>query len=329
MKLRHPFFNLALAGAMCFSIPFCPPVQAADYPDRPIKLVVPYPPGGATDVIGRVMAQKLTAALGQQVIVDNRSGAAGSIGAAAVVAAKPDGYTLLMGAMTSHAISAVLNKSVATFDIDKSFAPVAIVGTVPMVLVVNPAIKATTLAQFIALAKAKPGALSFASAGTGSPQHMAGEMLQNVAGIEMLHVPYKGSGPALTDLIGGQCDSAIETVPAVQGHIKSGKLRAIASLTAQRVATLSNVPTATEAGLKGFEVSSMFGIAAPAGTPAPVVARLNAALKIILGMQDVKDSLLGLGVIATYTTPQEAGIALHNEGLKWAQVIKAGNIKLE
>lgn len=303
------------------------PVLAQDYPNKVIKLVVPYPPGGATDVIGRVMAQKLSVALGQQVVVDNRAGAAGSIGAAAVAAAPADGYTLLMGAMTSHSISAALNPKVATFDMDKSFAPVAIVGTVPLVFVVNPSIKASTLAEFIALAKSRPTPLSFASAGNGSPQHLAGEMFQRTAGVQMLHVPYKGSGPAMTDLMGGQVDSMIETAPAAQSHIKAGKLRAIAAASAQRIATLPEVPTATEAGLKGFEVSSMFGIAAPAGTPAAIVTRLNDALKSILTLPDVKESLLAQGVIATYSTPQEAAVALRNESAKWTKVIRDGNIK--
>lgn len=303
------------------------PVLAQDYPNKVIKLVVPYPPGGATDVIGRVMAQKLSVALGQQVVVDNRAGAAGSIGAAAVAAASPDGYTLLMGAMTSHSISAALNPKVAIFDMDKSFAPVAIVGTVPLVFVVNPSIKASTLAEFIALAKSRPGPLSFASAGNGSPQHLAGEMFQRAAGVQMLHVPYKGSGPAMTDLMGGQVDSMIETAPAAQSHIKAGKLRAIAAASAQRIATLPEVPTATEAGLKGFEVSSMFGIAAPAGTPAAIVTRINDALKSILTLPDVKESLLAQGVIATYSTPQEAAVALRNESAKWTKVIRDGNIK--
>lgn len=303
------------------------PVLAQDYPNKVIKLVVPYPPGGATDVIGRVMAQKLSVALGQQVVVDNRAGAAGSIGAAAVAAAPADGYTLLMGAMTSHSISAALNPKVATFDMDKSFAPVAIVGTVPLVFVVNPSIKASTLAEFIALAKSRSAPLSFASAGNGSPQHLAGEMFQRAAGVQMLHVPYKGSGPAMTDLMGGQVDSMIETAPAAQSHIKAGKLRAIATASAQRIATLPEVPTATEAGLKGFEVSSMFGIAAPAGTPAAIVTRLNDALKSILTLPDVKESLLAQGVIATYSTPQEATVALRNESAKWTKVIRDGNIK--
>ena len=305
------------------------PLLAQDYPNKPIKLVVPYPPGGATDVIGRVMAQKLSTALGQQVIVDNRVGATGSIGAAAVAAAPPDGYTLLMGAMTSHSISAVLNPKVATFSMEKSFAPVAMVGTVPLVFVVNPSIKANTLAEFIALIKTKPGTISFASSGQGSPQHLAGEMFMRAADVKMLHVPYKGSGPAMTDLMGGQVDSMIETAPAAQPHIKGGKLRAIATATAQRISTLPDVPTATEAGLKGFEVSSQFGIAAPAGTPAAIVNKLNAALKTILSQQDTKDSMLAQGVTANYTTPEEAVVALRNESAKWTKVIRDGNIQPE
>ena len=305
------------------------PLLAQDYPNKPIKLVVPYPPGGATDVIGRVMAQKLSTVLNQQVIVDNRVGATGSIGAAFVAAAPPDGYTLLMGAMTSHSISAALTPKVATFSMEKSFAPVAMVGTVPLVFVVNPAIKANTLAEVIALVKAKPGIISFASSGQGSPQHLAGEMFMRAADVKMLHVPYKGSGPAMTDLMGGQVDSMIETAPAAQPHIKGGKLRAIATATPQRISTLPEVPTATEAGLKGFEVVSQFGIAAPAGTPVAIVDKLNAALKVILSQQDTKDSMLAQGVVANYTTPEEAVIALRNESAKWTKVIKDGNIQPE
>ena len=319
--------TISLAALALLAATF--PLLAQDYPNKPIKLVVPYPPGGATDVIGRVMAQKLSSALNQQVIVDNRVGATGSIGAAFVAAAPPDGYTLLMGAMTSHSISAVLNPKVATFSMEKSFAPIAMVGTVPLVFVVNPAIKANTLAEFIALVKAKPGTITFASSGQGSPQHLAGEMFMRAADVKMLHVPYKGSGPAMTDLMGGQVDSMIETAPAAQPHVKGGKLRAIATATSLRINTLPDVPTATEAGLKGFEVSSQFGIAAPAGTPAAIVNKLNAALKTILNQQDTKDSMLAQGVIANYTTPEEAAAALRNESAKWSKVIKDGNIQPE
>ena len=315
---------LAVAGSACA---IALPAVAQDYPNKPIKLIVPYPPGGATDVIGRVMAQKLSLALGQQVVVDNRGGAAGSIGAAAVARAAPDGYTLLMGALTSHSINAVLYGPAAGFDIDKSFAPVAVVGVVPLVFVVNAGVKANTLQELIAMAKASPGAITFASAGNGSPQHLAGELFQRMAGVKMLHVPYKGSGPAMNDLVGGQVQSMIETAPASLQLIKSGKLRALATATAQPVGLLPGVPTAAQAGLKDFEVSSMFGIMAPAGTPALIVGKINAALKGILSQQDVRDSMLAQGAAATYTTPEEAGAAIRNEVAKWAKVVKDGDIK--
>lgn len=304
------------------------PAWAEDYPSKPIRLIVPYPPGGATDVIGRVVAQKLSSALGQQVVVDNRGGAAGSIGAAAVARAAPDGYTLLMGALTSHSINAVLYGTAAGFDIEKSFAPVAIVGSVPLVFVVHPSVKAQTLPELIALAKASPGTLTFASSGNGSPQHLAGEMFQRAAGVKMLHVPYKGSGPAMNDLVGGQVLTMIETAPAAQPLIKAGKLRALATATAQPVASLPGVPTAAQAGLQ-FEVSSMFGILAPAGTPAPIVQRVNAALKDILGQPDVVENMLAQGVIAGYTTADEAGQAIRAEAAKWSKVVREGGIKAE
>ena len=314
------------AGALA-AITMALPATAQDYPNKPIRMVVPYPPGGATDVIGRVMAQKLSTALGQQVVVDNRGGAAGSIGAAAVAKSAPDGYTLMTGALTSHSISAVLYGATVGFDIDKSFAPISIVGTVPLVFVVNPTVKANTLGELIALAKASPGSITFASAGNGSPQHLAGELFQRVAGVKMLHVPYKGSGPAMTDLVGGQVQSMIETAPAAQALIKGGKLRALATTTREPVGTLPGVPTAGQSGLKDFEVSSMFGIVAPAGTPAPVIAKISAALKEILAQQEVKDNLLAQGALATWTTPQEAAQAIRAESAKWAKVVKDGDIK--
>lgn len=205
----------------------------------------------------------------------------------------------------------------------------AIVGTVPLVFVVNPSVKANNLPQLIALAKSSPGAITFGSAGNGSPQHLAGEMFKRMAGVDMLHVPYKGSGPAMTDLIGGQVLSMIETVPAAQSYVKGGKIRALAVTTTERVAALPDVPTAAEAGLKDFEVNSLFGIVAPAGTPAPVVDRLNGELKKILAEPDVKASLLRQGAIAAWTTPAQTQSRIKAELAKWTTVIREAGVKPE
>ncbi|MGK0557010.1 Bug family tripartite tricarboxylate transporter substrate binding protein [Bordetella bronchiseptica] len=315
--------------ALCAGFALQPVAAQSAYPDRPIRMIVPYPPGGATDVIGRVLAKEMSGALGQSVVVENRAGAAGNIGADVVAKATPDGYTILMGAMTSHAINAVLYQGRVSYDIEKSFAPVAIVGTVPLVFVVNPAVPADSLQSLIALAKSKPGYLTMASAGNGSPQHLAGEMFKRVAGVDLLHVPYKGSGPAMTDLMGGQVLSMIETVSAAQGNVKGGKLRALAVASAQRVESLPDVPTTAEAGLPNFQVSSMFGIAAPAGTPAPVVERLNAVLKEALAKPEVQTALLNQGAISTWTTPADAAARISAERQQWATVIAEAGVKAE
>lgn len=302
---------------------------ATEYPQKPIKLIVPYPPGGATDVIGRAMAMRLSTALNQQVVVDNRAGATGSIGAAAVASATPDGYTILMGALTSHTISGILAGSKATFDINKSFAPVALVGVVPLVFVVNPEVKANSLAELIALAKSKPGQITFASSGNGSPQHLAGELFQRVAGVKMLHVPYKGSGPAMTDLIAGQVQTMIETAPAAQSHIKSGKLRALATASLAPISTLPEIPTADKSGLKGFEVNSKFGILAPAGTPPAIVNKLSDAVRDILSQPEAKESLLQQGALASYANPSETAKLLKAESDRWSKVIKDAKVTAE
>ena len=302
---------------------------AQGYPNKPITMIVPYPPGGATDIIGRVLAQKLSERLGQQVVIDNRSGAGGNIGAEAAARAKPDGYTLLMGAMTSHSINATLQKESNRFDLLKDFAPVSIVGTVPLVLVVHPGVPAKSLKEFIALAKSKPGALTMASSGNGSPQHLALEKFKLMTGTQMVHVPYKGSGPAMTDLIGGQITGMIETVPAAISFVKTDKLRPIMVTTARRIDSLPDVPTAKEAGLAEFEVSSMFGVASPTGTPRPIIDRLNAELAKILVLPDVKAKLLEQGVYAEVTTPEQAARRLTDEVAKWAKVIQEANVKVE
>lgn len=305
------------------------PAMAQTYPDRPIKLVVPYTAGGATDVIGRVVGLQLAKALGQPVVVDNRAGAAGNLGAASVAREKPDGYTLLLGALTSHSINSVLQPATAGFDMEKSFTPIAVVGRVPLVVVVGPSVKASTLKEFIALAKSKPGGLNYGSSGNGSPQHLAAELFKRQADVQITHVPYKGSPPALNDLMGGQVDVVFDTLPATQAFIKGGKLRALAVTTATRQAAIPDVPTVAEAGLEGVEVTSMFGVLGPAGLPEPILARLSAALKEAMDKKEVRDSLLAQGAAPVYTTPAETRQQIQAEVARWSKVIKDAGIKAD
>lgn len=317
----------ALGSTALAALGLLPLSAYAAYPDKAIKIVVPYTPGGATDLIGRIVAQKLSVALGQPVIIDNKAGAAGNLGAAFVAKEAADGYTLLLGALTSHSINSVLMASTAGFTMDKSFAPITIVGRVPLVVAVGPNVKAANLNEFIAAAKAKPGALNYGSSGNGSPQHLAAELFKRQAGVSLTHIPYKGSPPALNDLMGGQLDVVFDTLPATQSFIKAGRLRALAITTAQRNSAIPDVPTTSEAGLKGFEVSSMFGLLAPAATPKDVVARLSSAMKEIMAMPEVKEAMAAQGAAAVYTSPEDATAAIRDEVARWSKIIKDSNIK--
>ncbi|MFA6168972.1 MAG: tripartite tricarboxylate transporter substrate binding protein [Gemmatimonadaceae bacterium] len=299
----------------------------AQYPTKSIKLIVPYPPGGATDVIGRVLAQRLTAPLGQSVVIDNRGGAGGNIGAEAVARSAPDGYTLLMGALTSHSIMATLEKDTIRYDLNKDLVPVAVVGSVPLVWVVTPSLPVKTLQELVAYAKANPGKLSYASSGAGAPQRMCAELFRLKIGADMIHVPYKGSGPAMGDLVGGQVNTMCETVPAALQLIKAGKLRALAVTTAERISQLPDVPTAAEAGVPGIEVASLFGVMAPTGTPAPIIARLNAEIQKILSTPEAQEQLLQQGAYAVKMTPEQSGERIRKEISQWAKVIQDAQIK--
>ena len=318
---------LTLVGVMLAAGLPLAPAMAQDYPNKPIKLIIPYPPGGATDVIGRIVALKMSEALGQQLIVDNRAGATGSIGAAAAATAAADGYTLLLGALTSHSINAALQPNLS-FDLARDFVPVGVVGQVPLVFVVNPKVPVKTLKELMAYTKANPG-VSYASSGNGSPQHMAGELFKSMTKLDMLHVPYKGSGPAMNDLIGGQVQSMIETMPAALPHIKAGSLRPLAVALPKRSGNLPDVPTAAEAGLPDFIVTSMFGLLAPAKTPPAIVAKLTAALEKVLAAPDTQMRMEAQGVVTGYLNPTDSAKRIKAEIDKWTKVAKDANIKLE
>ena len=303
------------------------PLAAAQYPNKPIKMIVPYPPGGATDVIGRVLAQRLSTALGQQVVIDNRGGAGGNIGADAVAKSAPDGYTILMAALTSHSIMATLEKDTLRYNLEKDLVPVAVVGSVPLVWVVHPSLPVKDMKEFVAYAKANPGKLTYASSGAGAPQRMCAELFRDMTKADMTHVPYKGSGPAMTDLVGGQVNTMCETVPASMQLIKAGKLRALGVTTAKRISMLPEVPTTAEQGMPGYEVSSMFGVMVPAGTPKPVIDRLNAELAKILATPEAQEQLLLQGAYAVKMTPEQSVERIRREVAQWAKVIKEADIK--
>jgi len=325
-QLRRFYRSIAQATLI---LGFSGIVHAA-YPDKPIKLIVPYPPGGATDVIGRILAKNLGESLGQQVLVENRSGAGGNIGAEAVAKATPDGYTLLMGAVTSHSTMATLEKGKLRYDILKDFAPVMIVGSVPLVVVVNPNVPVRTLKGLVDYAKANPYKLNYASSGAGAPQRMGAEIFQKEAGIKITHIPYKGSGPAMTDLVAGQVNMMVETVPAALPFITAGQLRPLAVTTAKRISMLPDVPTTAESGMPTLEVSSTFGVLAPAGTPMPIVDQLNSAIAKLLINPEVKEAFLKQGVYAaTPTKPKQSAELLAGEVRRWEKVIKEADIKAE
>ena len=325
--MQHKITVLLSACALAWALPLTQAAAQASYPtDKPIRLIVPYSPGGATDVIGRIVADNLGRALGQSVVVDNREGAGGNIGAAEVARAKGDGYTLLMGALTSHSVMATLEKDRINYDLQKDLRPVGVVGSVPLVVVVTPALPANNLDELVALAKEKPNGLNFASSGAGAPQRMAMELFKQLKGIEIQHVAYRGSGPAMTDLVGGQVETMAETVPAAIGFIKSERLRPLAVLTDERISMLPNVPTAKEQGYEGFNVASLFGVMAPTGTPDEIVEKLNLSLREVLAKPEVQAKLLEQGVYAAPLNIEDSKNRLAQEIQQWATVIKDGNI---
>ena len=322
-KLCKTMFSCSLVA---MTMTMAGPASAQSYPNHPIRLLVPFTPGGGTDILARIVAQKMSEGLGQQIMVENRPGANTLIATEVVVNAAPDGYTLIM--QTNNLASNVtLYRGRIKFDTLKDLAPVALVAGNPHVLVVNPSVPAKDLKEFIALAKAKPGTISFASAGSGTVNHLAGELLKMLAGIDMLHVPYKGSGSVMPDLIGGQVNALFAAMPTVTGHIKEGKLRAIAVTTPKRFRGLPNVPTIAESGYPGYDFSSWFGIFAPAGTPKSAIDRLQAEVVKALKDPGVQARLVDYEIFGS--TSEAFGAFIKAEIEKTAKIIKASGATID
>ena len=312
-----------VAGAIAAS-----PLLAQSWPAKPIRLIVPYSAGGTADLLGRAIARNLSESLGQQVIIENRTGAGGGIGADLVAKSKADGYTLLLGTIATHAINPNLYPN-NPYDPVADFAPVALVATLPNLLVVNPSVPARNVQELIALAKAKPGELAFASAGSGTTQHLSGELFKKMAGVDMLHIPYKGNAPAVTDLIGGQVQVMFDNIPISLQQVRAGKLRALAVTGATRSAVLPDVPTIAEAALPGYSVTSWFALFAPAGTPAAVVARLNRETNKALADKKLYGQLTDQGIQPGGGTADQLAAHLRAELPRWKKIVAESGARVE
>lgn len=302
------------------------PAAAQAFPSRPIKIVVPYTPGGPTDIPARLVGQKLSELLGQPVIIDNRPGAGGNIGADAVAKAPADGYTLLL-VTTGHTINPAIYPKLA-YDLTKDLVPISQLTSSPMVVTVNPGLGVNSIKDLIALAKAKPGALNFGSAGNGSSTHLAPELFSMMAGIKMNHIPYKGSAPALADVMAGNAQVAFDFMTSAMPHVRSGRLKGLATTGATRSPAAQDLPTVAEAGVPGFEVVGWNGVMAPAGTPPDAIAKLNAAIKQALATPEVSERLTGLGANVVWSTPADFGAFVKAEVAKWDKVVKASGAKI-
>lgn len=309
-------------------VPLAAQAQATDFPRGPVSLVVPFPAGGPTDAMARRLAEKLGERLGQQVVVENKGGAGGSIAAEAVARAKPDGQTLFFGTTGTMAINPSLYARLR-YDPVKDFAPVSLMATTMNVLVVNPAVPATNLRELIKLAKAHPGTLTYGSAGNGSSNHLSGELFRSSADLQITHVPYKGSAAALVDLLGGRLTMMFDTIAQQTQNIAAGKVRALAVTGAKRSPLLPEVPTAQEAGLKGFDVTIWYGVLAPAGTPAPVIERLNREIVAVMSTEEMKKRMQADGAEAKPTTPAEFASLIKHDMAKWAPVVKGSGATLD
>ncbi|MBC5783858.1 tripartite tricarboxylate transporter substrate binding protein [Ramlibacter sp. USB13] len=320
MKKIASALALALAAAGA-----CAQGAAAGWPSRPVTVVVPFPPGGGTDTGARIVAEQLAKKWGQPVVIDNKGGAAGQIGADVVAKAKPDGYTLLMGNIGTQAINPSLYAKMP-YDPDKAFAPVALVADLPLAMMINPSVPARNVREFVALAKAQPGKLTYSSSGAGGGPHLAAEMFKDATGSFILHVPYRGGGPAIADLLAGHVQLSFMTVLEASGHIKAGKLRALAVTSDKRVPALPDVPTLSEGALPGFNSISWIGILAPAGTPRELVEKISADIREVVAREDVKDRLVQLGAVPNATTPDRFSALIDNDRKRYAQIIRERRI---
>ncbi|WP_394790818.1 Bug family tripartite tricarboxylate transporter substrate binding protein [Rhodoferax sp.] len=322
---RRTLLQSALASAALLQLPAW--AQAA-WPSRPIKYVVPFAAGGTTDILARIIGPKLSNALGQPIIVDNRPGAGGVLGADVVAKSPPDGYTLLGSTISTHAINSALNPKMP-YDAAKDFACVTLIGSVALALIVPANSPFKSLADVLAYGRANPGKLSFASAGNGTSQHMAGEMMKLQGKMFAVHIPYRGSGPAIQDVIGGQVSMGVDTIVVAAPHIKAGTVRALAVTSAQRVKGFDNIPTMAESGLPGFDVASWQGVHAPAHTPPEIVNRIASEITKTLGLPDVKERLDALGLVPASMTPAQFTAFNRAEITKWANVVKTAGLKIE
>jgi tripartite-type tricarboxylate transporter receptor subunit TctC len=303
------------------------PAMAQEYPNQTIKIVSPYPPGGTTDILARMLVPKLTAALGQTVIVDNKAGASGNIGTELVARSKPDGYTLLLGNNTG----VVINQNLYKLNINPSqdLVPVALVGLVPSVLYVHPSLPAKNVAEFVALVRKSPGKYSFASAGSGSPQHLSGEMLKIAFDLDLVHIPYKGSGPAIMDVVGGQVPIGFDSTVVLQPHVAGGRVRPLATSGAKRAISMPDVPTMMESGARDFDLTNWYGLFAPAGTPPEIVNRLNAEVLKAMAAPEIKERLAKMGSAVDPLTAAEFAQFIKEEVPRWATVVKKSGAKID
>jgi tripartite-type tricarboxylate transporter receptor subunit TctC len=321
--------GLLLSMVLILATPFAPAVHAqaaSDWPTRPITLVVPFPPGGTTDLLARLVAREAGNRLGQNMVVENRPGAGGGIGAAAVARAQPDGYTLVMGTLGTQVTNQFIYAQMP-YDSARDFAPVTLVANSPNVLLVSPKLGISTVAELLERARRTPGALNFASTSLGGSPHLSGELFNGMAKVDIRHVPYKGSAPAMTDLLGGQVQMMIDNLPSAMGQIQAGTVKALAVTTPERVPLLPNVPTVAEAGLPGYEVNAWFGLLAPAGTPDAVVSRIYSAVANAVAEPAVRRQIEALGAIPVASTPQAFSDIIRADTEKWQQVIRNAGIK--